>query len=29
MPVLEALVLDGCRLCPECYDSRYSELGWG
>ncbi len=29
MPVLEALVLDGSRLCPDCYDSRYSELGGG
>ena len=26
-PVLEALVLDGSRLCSNCYESRYSELG--
>lgn len=29
MPVLEALVLDGSRLCSSCYESRYSELGVG
>jgi L-amino acid N-acyltransferase YncA len=29
IPVLEALVLDGCRLCSNCYESRYSELGGG
>jgi L-amino acid N-acyltransferase YncA len=28
-PVLEALVLDGSRLCSSCYESRYSELGGG
>jgi L-amino acid N-acyltransferase YncA len=28
-PVLEALVLDGSRLCSNCYESRYSELGTG
>ena len=27
IPVLEALVLDGSRLCSNCYESRYSELG--
>jgi L-amino acid N-acyltransferase YncA len=27
--VLEALVLDGARLCSNCYESRYSELGGG
>jgi L-amino acid N-acyltransferase YncA len=27
--VLEALVLDGSRLCSNCYESRYSELGGG
>ena len=27
IPVLDARVLDGSRLCPDCYDSRYSELG--
>ncbi len=27
IPVLEALVLDGARLCSNCYESRYSELG--
>ena len=26
-PVLEALLLDGARLCSNCYESRYSELG--
>ncbi len=25
--VLQALVLDGARLCSNCYESRYSELG--
>ena len=25
--VLQALVLDGARLCANCYESRYSELG--
>jgi len=29
VPVLEALVLDGSRLCSNCYESRYSELGGG
>lgn len=29
IPVLEALVLDGSRLCSSCYESRYSELGGG
>ena len=29
IPVLEALVLDGSRLCANCYESRYSELGGG
>jgi L-amino acid N-acyltransferase YncA len=29
IPVLEALVLDGSRLCSSCYESRYSELGVG
>ncbi len=29
VPVLEALVLDGDRLCSACYDSRFSELGGG
>jgi L-amino acid N-acyltransferase YncA len=29
VPVLEALVLDGSRLCLNCYESRYSELGGG
>lgn len=29
IPVLEALVLDGSRLCSRCYESRYSELGVG
>ncbi|MGA2764333.1 MAG: GNAT family N-acetyltransferase [Spirochaetia bacterium] len=28
-PVLEALVLDGSRLCSNCYESRYGELGGG
>ncbi|NUQ61853.1 MAG: GNAT family N-acetyltransferase [Pirellulales bacterium] len=28
-PVLEALVLDGSRLCSSCYETRYSELGSG
>lgn len=27
IPVLEALVLAGSRLCSNCYESRYSELG--
>jgi L-amino acid N-acyltransferase YncA len=27
--VLEALVLDGSRLCSNCYEARYSELGGG
>ena len=29
IPVLEALVLDGSRLCSSCYESRYSDLGTG
>jgi len=29
IPVLEALMLDGSRLCSHCYESRYSELGGG
>ena len=29
VPVLEALILDGCRLCTNCYESRYNELGGG
>jgi L-amino acid N-acyltransferase YncA len=29
IPVLEALVLDGTRLCSNCYETRYSELGGG
>lgn len=29
IPVLEALALDGSRLCSHCYESRYSELGGG
>jgi L-amino acid N-acyltransferase YncA len=29
VPVLEALALDGSRLCSNCYESRYSELGTG
>ncbi len=29
IPVLEALVLDGARLCSNCYEARYSELGGG
>ena len=29
VPVLEALVLDGSRLCSHCYESRYNELGGG
>ncbi len=29
IPVLEALFLDGARLCSSCYESRYSELGTG
>ena len=29
IPVLEALFLDGARLCSNCYESRYSELGTG
>ena len=29
IPVLEALVLDGSRLCSNCYESRYHELGGG
>ena len=28
-PVLEALVLEGSRLCSSCYESQYSELGSG
>jgi L-amino acid N-acyltransferase YncA len=28
-PVLDALVLDGSRLCSNCYESQYSELGGG
>ena len=28
-PVLEAFVLDGSRLCSNCYESRYNELGGG
>ena len=27
LPILEALVLNGSRLCSNCYESRYSELG--
>jgi len=29
IPVLEALVLDGSRLCSNCYETRYNELGTG
>ena len=29
IPVLEAIVLDGSRLCSNCYEARYSELGGG
>jgi L-amino acid N-acyltransferase YncA len=29
IPVLEALVLEGSRLCSNCYESRYNELGGG
>src|SRR5450759_6010688 len=29
IPVLAALVLDGTRLCSNCYETRYSELGGG
>jgi L-amino acid N-acyltransferase YncA len=29
IPVLEALVLDGSRLCANCYETRYNELGTG
>jgi L-amino acid N-acyltransferase YncA len=29
VPVLDALMLDGSRLCTNCYESRYSELGGG
>jgi L-amino acid N-acyltransferase YncA len=29
IPVLEALFLDGSRLCSNCYESRYNELGTG
>jgi L-amino acid N-acyltransferase YncA len=29
IPVLDSLVLDGSRLCSNCYESRYSELGGG
>jgi len=29
IPVLEALFLDGARLCSGCYESRYNELGTG
>jgi L-amino acid N-acyltransferase YncA len=29
IPVLEALSLEGSRLCSHCYESRYSELGGG
>ena len=29
IPVFDALVLDGSRLCSNCYDSRYNELGGG
>jgi len=29
VPVLEALVLEGSRLCATCYEARYSELGGG
>jgi len=29
IPVLEALVLDGSRLCSSCYETRYNELGTG
>ena len=27
IPVLDARVLDGFSLCPDCYESRYNELG--
>ena len=29
VPVLEALFLDGARLCASCYETRYNELGTG
>ena len=29
IPVLEALSLDGSRLCSQCYEIRYNELGTG
>jgi L-amino acid N-acyltransferase YncA len=29
IPVLEALVLEGSRLCSHCYELRYNELGGG
>ena len=29
IPVLEALVLEGSRLCSQCYEMRYNELGSG
>jgi L-amino acid N-acyltransferase YncA len=29
IPVLEALFLDGSRLCSSCYETRYNELGTG
>jgi L-amino acid N-acyltransferase YncA len=29
IPVLEALALEGSRLCSHCYELRYSELGGG
>ena len=29
IPVLEALFLDGSRLCSNCYETRYNELGTG
>ena len=29
VPVLEALALEGSRLCSQCYEMRYNELGSG
>ena len=29
IPVLAALALDGARLCSQCYELRYQELGGG
>ena len=29
IPVLEALSVDGARLCSQCYELRYQELGGG